>query len=414
MAEPAQKRERYRLQQPLGRGGQGHTYRAEDTYASGIRRTRTEDTRTDGAVAVKVIELRGADSWKPFDLFERECRTLRSLDHPGIPRFLDTFAEEELGRYYLVMELVEGRSLGELLADGQLLSEAQLWNILHQALEILSYLHGRHPPVIHRDIKPANLIRRPDGRLALVDFGGVRVALREEGGSTVVGTFGYLAPEQLHGEATPATDIYSLGATLATLATGVEADKLPRRGLKVDLDNVMPPSALRDLLSRMLEPDPDNRLASVSAVRAAAGAARTPASPAPPGPPTAAPTNTLAEAEEGAEEDPLADVGGPLRLVLKLFGMVGYVGLTVLDALILPLIFVMLGAAWSSRPGKLNQLEERKRSIRRVLRSGRRSMRALGRGRDPYRQIEGRRAPPALPPPPPRRGRRRGRRRLRR
>jgi serine/threonine protein kinase len=397
MAEPAPKVKRYRLRQPLGRGGQGRTYRAEDT-------------ETGETVAVKVIELRGADSWKPFDLFERECKTLRSLDHSGIPRFLDTFAEEELGKYYLVMELVEGRSLGELLADGRLLSEAQLWNTLHQALEILAYLHDRHPPVIHRDIKPANLIRRPDARLALVDFGGVRVALREEGGSTVVGTFGYLAPEQLHGEATPATDIYGLGATLATLATGTEADKLPRKGLKVDLESAMPPSALRDLLSRMLEPDPGDRLASVAAVRAAINAVESTSSPTPTSPPPAAPGESDVSNEQ--EEHPLADVGGPLKIVLKVFGLAGYVGLTVLDAVILPLIFVMLGAAWSSRPEKLKQLKERKRSIRRVLRSGKKSMKALGRGRDPYHQLEGRGAPPALPPP--RRGRGRGRRRGRR
>jgi serine/threonine protein kinase len=256
MASGAQKADRYRLLQPLGRGGQGHTYRAEDQ-------------ETGRVVAVKVVELRGAGSWKPFDLFERECKTLEALDNPGIPKYLDRFAEEDEGKYYLVMELVEGRSLRELLDDGQLHSEAQLWNLLHQALEILRYLHDLRPPVIHRDIKPANLIRRPDGRLALVDFGGVRVALREEGGSTVVGTFGYMAPEQLHGEATPATDIYGLGATLATLATGTEADKLPRKGLKVDLRHVMPSSALRDLLSRMLEPDPEQRLPDVASVQEA-------------------------------------------------------------------------------------------------------------------------------------------------
>lgn len=397
MTASVPKHERYRLGPALGRGGQGHTHRAEDV-------------ETGRTVAVKVIELRGAGSWKPFDLFERECSTLRSLDHPGIPDYLDTYAEEERGRYYLVMELVEGLSLRERLAEGELLSEPQLWNILHQALEILAYLHGRRPPVIHRDLKPANLIQRPDGRLALVDFGGVRVALREEGGSTVVGTFGYMAPEQLHGEATAATDIYGLGATLATLATGIEADKLPRKGLKVDLEPVMAASPLRELLSHMLEPDPQQRLASVDAVRQAISGVTRPARRTTPAPPAAKET-----VDRDDRESPLSDVGFPMSLVLRLLGTVGYVSITVIDAVLLPLIFAMLAAAWSGAPQRQRQLKEKRRSIRRVLRGGRDSMRALARGRNPYRLKGGPPPPPQLPPhrgpgPGRGRGRRRGRR----
>jgi serine/threonine protein kinase len=389
---------RYQLEEALGRGGQGHTFRAIDT-------------QTGQAVAVKVIELRGSEGWKPFDLFERECNILRALDHPGIPRFLDTFAEESAGRYCLVMELVEGKPLRDLLADRQLLGEAQLWNLLHQALEILDYLHGRMPPVIHRDIKPANLVRRPDGKLALVDFGGVRVALRPEGGSTVVGTFGYMAPEQLHGEAKPATDIYGLGATLAALATGIEADKLPRKGLKVDLGQVMAPSALRDLLDRMLEPDPDQRLASVTAVRQAASDGKRATRPT-------APAQPAAPAEDDEDDDVQPrDLERPLSLLVRIFGVAGYVALTVLDAVILPLIFVMLGAVWSGQARRQAQLEGKKRSAHRVLRSGRRAMRALTRGQSPYRLGDHPPRPPLPPGPPrpplpPRRGRRRrGRRR---
>lgn len=247
--------ERYRLGEPLGQGGQGRTYAATDA-------------RTGRQVAVKVIRLGGDGGWKPFDLFERECEVLRSLSHPGIPRYLDTFADEDAGKYYLVMELVSGRSLKQLLDERQLHSEAQLWNILHQTLEILEYLHGRRPPVIHRDIKPANLIRRTEGSLALVDFGGVRVALREEGGSTVVGTFGYMAPEQLHGLAMAATDIYALGMTIASLATGLEPEQIPRRGLRLNLDPLFPEGArqLVQLLGQMTEPDPEDRLGSAAAV----------------------------------------------------------------------------------------------------------------------------------------------------
>jgi serine/threonine protein kinase len=83
-------------------------------------------------------------------------------------------------------------------------------------------LHARVPPVLHRDIKPANVILRPDGAPALVDFGAVRTVFRtaEEGGSTVVGTFGYMPFEQYMGQASPASDLYALGATLLHLITG--------------------------------------------------------------------------------------------------------------------------------------------------------------------------------------------------
>jgi len=387
------KHKRYELGAPLGHGGQGHTYRALDR-------------ETGQTVAVKVITLRGAESWKPFDLFERECKTLHALSHPGIPRYLDTYAEEDQGRYYLVMELVEGRSLRDRLAEGELLSEPQLWNILHQALEILGYLHGRRPPVIHRDLKPANLIQRPDGRLALVDFGGVRVALREEGGSTVVGTFGFMAPEQLHGEATPATDIYGLGATLATLATGVEADKLPRQGLKIDLAPVMATSRLRELVDRMLEPDPGQRLRSVDAVRAALSEVVV----APP--PVVGPSPPPDDDDEPERDSPLADVGFPFSLILRLVGTAGYVGLTLVDAVLLPLIFAMLGAAWSGAPRRQRMLKDKKASIRRALRGGRQAMRSLSRGTNPYRLKGGPEPPRQLPPHRGGgRGRRHGRRR---
>jgi serine/threonine protein kinase len=382
--------ERYELGEPLGQGGQGRTYRARDR-------------ETDRAVAVKVIQLGSASGgWKSFDLFERECQVLRSLEHPAIPRYLDTFAIEEEGRYFLVMELVEGEPLHKRLLEKQTFSEGQLWNLLHQALEILDHLHGRRPPVIHRDLKPANLIRRPDGRLALVDFGGVRVALRPEGGSTMIGTFGYMAPEQLHGEATPATDLYALGATLAALASGTEADKLPRQGLKVDLAAVLPDSPLRDLLSHLLEPDPTNRPASVAAVRALAapGAiAPTPSSPPPEAPEAERDVATLA-----------SEIGGPAGVVVRLFGSFGYVGLILLDAMVLPIVVFVLSLAWAKKPRRLALLRARESEIRGAIRSGRKAMRSLarprrhgGRGREL--------APPELPRLPQNRGRGRGRRR---
>ncbi|HGG56172.1 MAG TPA: serine/threonine protein kinase [Nannocystis exedens] len=243
---------RYQIMEPLGGGSQGQTFRAIDRQ------------RGD-AVAIKVLHLGslGGD-WKPFDLFERECRALQSLQHAGIPRYLDRFASEQSGDFFLVMELIEGAPLSEQL--GTPLRPDKLLDWLRQTLEILSYLHGLTPPVIHRDIKPSNLMLRPDGRICLIDFGGVRLALRPEGGSTMIGTFGYMAPEQLHGEASPATDIYALGMTILSLATGLPAEQLPRKGLQIDIDALLPKGSLREILRAMVEPDPSARPSDAPAV----------------------------------------------------------------------------------------------------------------------------------------------------
>src|SRR6185437_13327347 len=132
----------------------------------------------------------------------------------------------------------------------------------------LDYLHGRAPPIVHRDIKPSNVIRRPDGSFALIDFGAVRDRMKPEGGSTVVGTFGYMAPEQFQGRAMPASDVYAAGATALTLLTGREPEDLPHKGLALDVPTALAGTrvqpALVRALSTMLVPDPDTRASSIA------------------------------------------------------------------------------------------------------------------------------------------------------
>nr|MCH9688691.1 hypothetical protein [Deltaproteobacteria bacterium] len=139
---------------------------------------------------------------------------------------------------------------------------------------VLEYLHGLHPPVIHRDIKPSNVIVQPDGKPVLVDFGGVAKVFAPGGATTVVGTFGYMAPEQLHGRVTPGIDLYALGATLAAMAAGEEAELLPRRGLDIDLSEAIAAGPLRRVLESMLYANPEQRPGSVDDVRAALRRAR--------------------------------------------------------------------------------------------------------------------------------------------
>jgi len=239
---------RYRLGAQLGKGSQGELFIAEDTKAKGAE---------DRQVVVKRITPHG--TWKSFELFEREAKVLSQLRHAGVPRHLAT-TEEPPGTFNLVMQRFPGENLRDYVKTRRL-SEVELRDILIRCLEILDYLHTRSPSVIHRDIKPSNIMRAADGKIALVDFGGVLDAARDKGGSTIVGTFGYMAPEQLHGQVTPATDLYALGATIVALAGGVEPEDVPRKGLRMDLAKALPSlePSFRYVLEEMTETDPDKR-----------------------------------------------------------------------------------------------------------------------------------------------------------
>jgi serine/threonine protein kinase len=239
---------RYRLGPRLGKGSQGELFLARDDKAKGAE---------DQEVVVKRLTPRG--TWKSFELFEREAKVLSQLRHPGVPRHYATI-EEPPGTFNLVMQRAPGENLRELSARRRL-SETELRDVLIRCLEILDYLGTRTPVVVHRDIKPSNIMRAPDGRCSLVDFGGVLDAAREKGGSTMVGTFGYMAPEQLHGQATATTDLYALGATIVALAGGIEPEDVPRKGLQMDLDAHLPAldPSFRAALTAMTDPDPDKR-----------------------------------------------------------------------------------------------------------------------------------------------------------
>lgn len=252
---------RYTLLDVLGEGGTGMTYRAQvDDMAQ--------------PVAVKSLTLSGQENWKNIERFEREAQVLAKLQHPGIPRYLDYFhidtAEDR--SFYLVQQLAQGQTLAQKVAGGWRCEEIEAKAIATQLLTILAYLHHQSPPVIHRDLKPQNIILDNEDRVSLVDFGAVQNAYYDTfmRGSTMVGTYGYMAPEQFRGQAVAATDLYGLGATLLFLLTHRSPTDFLLEDLKLKIRGQLPVSEDFGLwLEKLLEPDADDRFASAEAAMTA-------------------------------------------------------------------------------------------------------------------------------------------------
>lgn len=250
--------ERYQVERELGKGGFGTTYAALDQ-------------KTGERVAVKVLDLRRVGDWKAVELFEREAQVLKKLKHPGIPAYIEFRSLEEARDAYLVQALAPGENLETLLGKRRF-SEEDLLDLTERVLDILDYLTRQHPVVIHRDIKPQNILLDTDGKVSLVDFGAVRdvASATIGGGSTVAGTFGYMAPEQLQGVAVPSSDLYGLGMTLIHLATGRVPSDFEEKRLKPDFKphaHLSP--AFEEFIDKLIEPIPDDRFPNAAAALSA-------------------------------------------------------------------------------------------------------------------------------------------------
>jgi serine/threonine protein kinase len=201
--------DRYRIRRVVALGGMGAVYEAEDQNLHRPCAVKEMlDTFTDPKDRQQVVE------W-----FKREASMLHDLNHPAIPRVRDSFEHD--GRYYLVMDFVDGRNLAEVMEQEGVQPEERVrrWGL--QLCDVLSYLH--HQGVIFRDLKPANVMVGPDDRVRLIDFGIAR-SLRAQNEAMVIVTYGFAAPEQLQNAAEPRSDIFSLGATLHRLLTNHDAN----------------------------------------------------------------------------------------------------------------------------------------------------------------------------------------------
>jgi outer membrane protein assembly factor BamB/tRNA A-37 threonylcarbamoyl transferase component Bud32 len=202
---------RYRITGVIGVGGMGSVYKARDLRFPNVTRY----------VAVKeMLNLSTDQSVREMTLrtFERESDMLASLSHPAVPEIYDYFSNKD--RAYLVMEYIDGRDLEAIVNSTNefLPVETVLkWGI--ELCDVLGYLHIHKPePIIFRDVKPSNIMIDQHGRMRLVDFGIAKTFQAGQKG-TMIGTEGYSAPEQYRGEASPASDVYGIGATLHHILT---------------------------------------------------------------------------------------------------------------------------------------------------------------------------------------------------
>src|ERR1700731_3707590 len=254
---------RYEIIGELGRGAMGVVYKAMDPV---IGRT----------VAVKTIRLseEGTGLTRPelLDRFQTEARAAGLLTHPNIVVVFD--AGEEDGLYYIIMELVEGRSLQALLDDGHSFPLPRVLRIMEQACSALQFAHERN--VVHRDIKPANLMLTGDDTVKVTDFGTAKILQFGTVQQTthVMGTPSYMSPEQVKGRPVDGrSDLFSLGVLLYEILTGekpfpgqsittviykiVNEEPIPPRTLNPSLHQ-----GLSDIVMRALAKEPEVRYQS--------------------------------------------------------------------------------------------------------------------------------------------------------
>ncbi|GCE08986.1 serine/threonine-protein kinase [Dictyobacter aurantiacus] len=255
---------RYRLLHKSGTGGFGAVYKAQDTH------------NYDQYVAIKQIMLRGLTAQEIIeatDGFNRELRILSRLSHPHLPRIIDHFTDPE--NWYLVMDFIEGETLEVYLdiADTRertrTLPLPEVLDIAMQLCSVLDYLHTRQPPIIFRDLKPGNIMRTPEGKLYMIDFGIARQFKPGQARDTMIfGSPGYAAPEQ-YGKAqtTPAADIYSLGALLHQMLSGIDPAEHPFHFTPLQLYGAEGMDQLKTLIQLMVDIHAEKRPASIKAVQ---------------------------------------------------------------------------------------------------------------------------------------------------
>ncbi|NES20193.1 MAG: serine/threonine protein kinase [Symploca sp. SIO3E6] len=232
---------------------------------------QAKQTNTQQQVVIKQFQFAAIGStWAEYEMCEQEITLLQNIQHPHIPRYLDSFQTPD--GLCIVQEYIEAQSL----------AAPRRWNLQDikkvalSVLRILTYLQRQKPPIIHRDIKPENILINQQSEVYLVDFGFARSGVGEVAASSVVkGTMGFMPPEQLFNrELTAASDLYGLGVTLICLLTGTKSTDIGNlidTNYSLHFQNLVPPlkRGWVSWLQKMVEPRVQDRYAHAAEALAA-------------------------------------------------------------------------------------------------------------------------------------------------
>ena len=256
---------KYTLERMIGEGAQGKIYKGT--------------CQADGKpVAIKQLCITTAENWKQYELFEREAKVLSSINVPGTAKFYEAIQNLETANPFsiIIQEYINGQSLQSYLNNGNRFMFEHVCQILIKILDIIKTLHQHKPPIIHRDIKPSNIIlkysdepNQPIPDVYIVDFGAVANPQVQDGGSTVTGTYGYMAPEQLIGKPTAASDIYSFAVMAVYLLSGTPPENIAVQDLRLIIEPHLMhlPYEVTAFLKMMLEKAPHKRLMDYGRIR---------------------------------------------------------------------------------------------------------------------------------------------------
>lgn len=200
----------YKIIREVGKGGMGCVYESLDS--------------SNNKVALKMMSAKAAAHPDYREMFDHEVRSLRKLSHPSIVKIVGEPFSDAGGNLFLPMEFVEGETISQIVQANGAFNEQEALSIFIKLLDAFSYIHNKS--CIHRDVKPSNVMIRPDGSICVIDFGIAKDSKTSTGKTIgrVVGTDGYMSPEQANGyNIDTRTDIYSLGCLLHYMLTGTHA-----------------------------------------------------------------------------------------------------------------------------------------------------------------------------------------------
>jgi len=243
-----------------GSGGMGAVYKATDLRLSG---------KTWAIKEMRETGLSPAERAQAIHNFQGEAQMLANLHHPNLAHVSDFFQDTTSGRYYLVMDYIDGKTLEELLIErGSAFPEMQVNGWVSQLCDVLTYLHTQQPPIIFRDLKLGNImLDNNTGQLKLIDFGIARFFKAGRPGDTlIIGTPGYSPPEQYgRGQTDARSDVYSLGATVHHLLTGQDPALVPFNLPPARQVNPNVSTRLESVIQKATQADPNDRYQTAQA-----------------------------------------------------------------------------------------------------------------------------------------------------